>query len=211
MAKVDAWVHLSHVEHSKKSYTRRVLFHHPNDKDKDNWFSVPLTRKSDFTPIAELEMADWTMARHQLLASLKTTYKDAEYLAPTCIWLEQILESTTPLSKLKDLNIHLIESIAAYLEINPTFVDSSTLDLAKQMHVNLELCQELKASTYISGKGARKYQDQSTFDSIGVALKYSDVESLFTRMNAPAHLKNKSILAWMMHYSISDIKSWLHA
>src|SRR5207302_5906181 len=69
----------------------------------------------------------------------------------------------------------LIATVARLLGLRAELVKSSTLgvELTKADRL-IEICRRLGADTYLSGHGAKKYQDEAQFHAQGLRLFYSD-------------------------------------
>ena len=70
-----------------------------------------------------------------------------------------------------------------------------------------DIVSKLEGNTYISGMGAKKYQNEDLFLNNGIQLKYSDFKSKFETLDIPQHFLNKSILSYLVHFNIEEIKS----
>ena len=103
-----------------------------------------------------------------------------------------------------------IRYIADMLGMDRKFESSSQLDLSKNSQdINLDIIAALEGSCYISGMGAKKYQDESLFEDFNVKLEYSDFKDRFQHLGIEDHFLNKSIISYLVHYSIDDIKAFL--
>jgi len=74
------------------------------------------------------------------------------------------------------MNTALISGICEWLEITSPLVLSSSLGLKEYQRNDriIAICRELGAATYLSGEGARKYQNESLFLEAGITLRYMD-------------------------------------
>lgn len=78
-----------------------------------------------------------------------------------------------------DLNITFNEYIASQFGIKPKFVKSSEFRLdTKREEKVIDLCVAVGGTRYISGNGARVYQEEDHFTSRGVELTYLDYKPI---------------------------------
>lgn len=79
---------------------------------------------------------------------------------------------------LVDLNAPLLRYVLDVLAIRPEVVRASSLGprAATGNLGNLEICRRLAATEYLSGQGARRYDDAAPFAAAGIALRYSRFE-----------------------------------
>lgn len=104
-------------------------------------------------------------------------------------------------SNLAEMNIAIITEICKSLEISTKFVRSSQLDVAgaKEERV-IAICEKLGASEYISGNGARVYQEEEHFTSRGIKLTYSRYKPFeYPQLWSNDFLPNASILDYLFN------------
>ncbi|MBR5678249.1 MAG: WbqC family protein [Paludibacteraceae bacterium] len=78
-----------------------------------------------------------------------------------------------------ELNIAINEFLAGKFGINPKFVRSSDYHIAtKREEKVIDLCLAVGGSRYISGNGARVYQEESHFTDKGIELTYLDYKPI---------------------------------
>ena len=79
-------------------------------------------------------------------------------------------------ARLADLNADAIAAVCRRLEIATPLVRSSSLGIAstdKNGRI-LEICAKVGATAYLSGAGARRYNDPARFAAAGIALEYAE-------------------------------------
>jgi hypothetical protein len=73
-----------------------------------------------------------------------------------------------------DLNLRLIEYVAAQLDIPTPVLRSSRLKAAgSATDFIIALCREVGADTYLSGSGGANYQDEAVIRAAGIKLVYT--------------------------------------
>ena len=171
---------------SKRAVTKRTRIREAKGSEDTKWLSIPVRKHSVHTPIANIEIdnsVDWRSAH---LRSIQNTYFSAPFFAEIYPTLSKAIKSTVPMDRLADVNIELINVIATHLDLNPRFIHSSELlssqrevpldgDPGSPHAVNLELLRAVNATTYLSGTGARAYQDDDQFAEAGIRLIYQDI------------------------------------
>jgi WbqC-like protein family len=114
---------------------------------------------------------DW---QRKHLNSLRTAYGKSRYFDEVYVLIEAAL--TRGYEHIADLNTHLIESVCGYLHIETPMLRSSRMGLTDDAEKNqriIEICKRVEASSYLSGNGARKYNNDELFKERGIELKYS--------------------------------------
>ena len=170
MAACDHFVFLDDAEYTKNSFINRNSI---KSKEGSLLLTVPVRYKDNsHSRIMDIQIAEpESPQRHW--KSLAMCYTRAPY------WTElaQIFE---PLFAQKyqfliDLNLALVSAVAEYLEIKSVTCRSSQLEITSQSSQRLaEITQRVGGNSYISGAGARAYNDQAVFDAHAIKLEYLD-------------------------------------
>jgi hypothetical protein len=171
MARADTFVFLDNVAFADGGYTNRVKI---KTAQGAQWLTVPVLKKGlSGQPIVELAASDRVDWRRKTLAALETNYRQCPYYKDYAPRLGEILSGAG--NNLADLNIQLIEYLAAQLGITTPTVRSSQLKIEGDVgdHVNIALCKTLGADTYFSGLGAKAYQKDEDFRKAKVRLVYT--------------------------------------
>lgn len=104
------------------------------------------------------------------LESLKSAYGHAPYLPEHLDFLQEIFSAR--FEKLIDLNLAIITYLLNCLQIAPRLVLLSALGLkARGTQLLLEICQALRASTFLIQSQAKKYVDPGLFQRQGIELR----------------------------------------
>lgn len=169
---VDEFVVLDSVQFERHSWQHRNRLAGPNG---EIMLIVPVRRSGLDTPICRAEIADRrAVANH--FVTMSQTYARAAFGAMLLSALQPIYEDVPEL--LVDLNLRLIDAIAALLEIDTPRVRSSemSVDGTKEALV-LSICQSLRAEEYLANPGSRGYLSSGTsFSESGVAIRYHSYE-----------------------------------
>lgn len=99
-----------------------------------------------------------------------------------------------------DLNISINEYIAGRFGIAPKFVRSSSFGFeTKREEKVIDLCVAVGGTRYISGNGARVYQQESHFTDRGVELTYLDYKPIEYPQLWNGFLPNMSVLDYVFN------------
>jgi len=206
MAQSDVFVFLDHIEFTKKSYTKRIKIHKPNELEEEQYITIPLKKHSDQAAINTLQIVDGDKWQKKISAQIYQAYHKAPYYYQIEPLVETFFNSRLETNSFSEFNIEIIKYVAGLLQIKPKWISSSDLDIAySEKGVNLDIISSLKGKTYISGMGAKKYQDENLFIDRGIQLQYSDYPKLFKILELPKHFLNKSVLSYLAFYEIDKI------
>ncbi len=138
------------------------------------WITVPVKHGGTQLPVCDTMIVDDNRWKKKHLRALEHSYAKTPYFNEIYALLQPVLEKEE--HALSVLNTALIRLICEWLEIPASFILSSSLGL-EGYHRNdkiIAICRKLGAGSYLSGAGARKYQDESLFEEAGIALRYMD-------------------------------------
>jgi hypothetical protein len=169
MARSDRFIFLDSVAFADGSYTNRVKI---KTAQGTQWLTVPVQKKGlSGQPISELTASDRVDWRRKTLAALETHYRRCPYYKDYAPALLEIL--STAGNPMADLNIRLIECLAAQLGITTPTVRSSTMHgEGAATTLLISLAKEIGADAYLSGEGGKSYHDERAFGLNGISLIY---------------------------------------
>jgi len=168
IARSDIFVYLDDVQYQKGGIQNRNQI---KTASGPAWLTIPVSKSAD-SLISEVTIANkYWQKKH--LKSIDQNYRKAKYY-------EIFDELFRPIflndyDYLVDLNIDLTEAVLNFFGITTKRVKSSSLICSgkKEAYV-INICKELEAETYLSGGGAKNYQNQASFDDIGLKLIYHE-------------------------------------
>lgn len=167
----DLHIVLDHVEIGRRSFTNRNKI---RTAQGWTWLTVPVNTKGEerFKPISRLEITDpsWQRKHWQ---SIRLNYGKAPFFENHASFLEDLYarQWTSLEAVINEANDYLMSAMGLQTplrysaEMNP----SQTKD-----DLILELCQEVGATTYISGPFGRDYLDEKKFINAGIRVVYHD-------------------------------------
>ena len=124
-------------------------------------------------PINHVRPKDELKWKEKHLKTIEMNYKKAPFFSDIYPSLKEVY--LNDYSNVADLNIALNTFISNQFGIKPKiFRSSELLSHAKKEERVIDLSLEVGATAYISGNGARVYQDESHFNERGLKLEYMD-------------------------------------
>lgn len=171
IAGCDLFVFLDSVQYAKNSLTNR---NRVKTASGWCWLTVPVQRKSlTDTKICEVEVSNATDWGERHWRTLKQNYAKAEHFDEYRSFFQEAL--STRWVHLAELNKYMIRGVCSLLGLEARFVDSSSLDAqGEKTELLVNICREVGADTYLSGRGAKGYMVEERFREAGIALKYQD-------------------------------------
>lgn len=210
IAQCDTFVFLDHVEYTKKSYTRRVKIHKPNNFQEGQFIIIPLKKHSDHAVINSLQIVDGDKWQKKIKAQVYQSYHKAPYYFQVEPMLERFFERPLCSKSFSKFTIELIQYISELLQLKVEWITSSNLGIDfSDLGVNLDIVSHLDGNAYVSGMGAKKYQDESLFIERGIGLEYSNFPKQYEKLDLPMHFMNKSVLGYLASYELALLQKMM--
>jgi hypothetical protein len=115
--------------------------------------------------------------REKHLKTLEMNYTKAKYFKEVYPGIKEVF--MVDYANVADLNIAINEYIAGQFGIKPKFIKASQFGFeTKREEKVIDLCVAVGGTRYISGNGARVYQEESHFTDRGVELSYLDYKPI---------------------------------
>jgi hypothetical protein len=176
MSRCDVFVYLDSVQYPRgRSFAPRNRIKTPSGA---SFLTIPVGVPSGSEGKAsylEVRFADdrW-QGKH--LKTVEQSYGRAPYFEEVFALYRRELESG---ATFVDLTIGLIEAFTGYLGIETRRVRlSETLEsFGGKTQLVVDICRALGATVYLSGTGARDYNDEALLDEHGIELRYDDFEA----------------------------------
>ena len=167
---VDAFILYDDMQYTKNDWRNRNKIKTQNGLQ---WLSIPVRQESLHQKINETKITDpkWHINHWR---SISQSYAKAPYFTAYKERFEALfLEAKS--EYISDINRHFIEAINAMLGITTKIYDSREFVLAEGKSERLlALCQELGATTYLSGPAACDYLDEKIFTEVGINVEWMD-------------------------------------
>jgi hypothetical protein len=171
MMSCDLFVILDDILLSRREITNKNKIKGP---EGERLLSVP--RKKKKTMIKETLIFNDSLWYKQHWGSLHTCYARSPYWHEYEPLFAPIYEN--PGESLYDLNMSLITVIREILDIKTPLIRSSEISgiEGRKGELIVNLCKRLKADIYLSGNGARVYNDETAFAKNNIQLVYQEFQ-----------------------------------
>ncbi len=173
MKKADVFILMDTVQFVRRHICNRNKI--KNSQGDAQWLGVSVSSaKGRDVSFIELEIDYSQKWQSKALASLQHAYGKAPFFDKYYPELESLLLQEFP--NLAALNIALIEFLRSVLAINTPLKKMSDLsgNLGQKSELIINLCKIVEADTYLSGQGAKKYNDPEAYEQAGIELIYQD-------------------------------------
>lgn len=197
MAKVDKFIIMDDVQLEDSSVMVRNKFLENTGVEK--LLSLNVDKKGYLEKkCREINLKDWQKVRKKHSKFLYYNYKNAPYFNEIWEKISCVFEKNYEL--LIELQMDIIMIFIELLNIKTEIVFQSSLKYdieTKKNDLVLELCQKIEADVYLSGNGAKKYMDDSTFFK-------NNIKVIYQKFKYPEY-KQFSSLEFIPNLSILDM------
>jgi hypothetical protein len=209
IAKSDIFILLDNVQFPKESPAARNFI---KGKDGSKVLLTVSVKKSKgaFQNYNELELDYSSKWNIKHLNQIKDAYVKTPFFKEYFTELESILK--TPCSNLAALNIKIIKWVVNLLDIKTRIEIASEFDdgsLGTKNDRNLNICLYFNATSYLSGNGARKYNDEALYKNENVELLYSDFSAKEYQQINGDFLPNLSVLDVLFNVGAEEAKKFI--
>jgi len=169
MRSSDVFVFLDDVPFSKNSVENRNLIKTPRGK---LWLTVPVRTVGRYGQlIRDVEIDNSQNWAEKHWKSLSMNYRKARFYSTHAPFFETLYSKDW--SKLMHLSIEITDYMAGSFGIaNKTLLSSSLGVEGTGTQRLVNICKKLGADTYLSGTGAKAYQDDSLFHEAKIRVVY---------------------------------------
>lgn len=172
VANADIFVHYDDVQFPQgRSFCHRVQVKTEGDV---TWMSVPVLRNG-LGPINQTEI-DYTQPwQRKHIGLLRQSFSKCPFRNNAISIADSVFGQAW--GSISELNIAAIEMIAAYFGMKTKFMRSSQMGIGGSSTQRLaDICEQLGATTYITGHGAKNYIDYDVFETRGIRVEYMDYQ-----------------------------------
>lgn len=136
------------------------------------WLSIPVWRKGlGLQTIKDVRLCLEGSWRRKHLASIKTSYAHAPYLAEHFDFMSEVFSDQY--AYLFDLNMSIIQYLMKHLVIDTSIILLSHLAIkAKGNELLIEICRKMGSSRYLAQVSAKKYLNPELFSAAGIELQF---------------------------------------
>ncbi len=196
ISKVDKFVFLDNCQYSNDNMHNWNRIKTPQGELK---LKIPV----DYVfkdPINSVRTRDELSWKEKHLKTIQMNYSRSEYYLQVFPKLEELLFGSY--RNLADLNIEINSWIIRSFGFQVRLLKSSDMDINSFSEKRvIDICNLLGGDTYISGNGARAYQEEENFKNRGIKLVYTDYRPIEYKQlwDKVGFLKNLSILDFIFN------------
>lgn len=175
--------------------------HHWNRiKTPQGEFNLKIPVKHHFRDlINQVNFRDDMNWRKKHLKTIAMNYGRAKYFNVIFPKFEKLINANY--ENLASMNIAINKFICNEFGFNTKFVLASDLNIhtSRENRV-IDICTMLNAKTYLSGHGAKSYQNESNFNKNNIALEYTKYQPFEYKQQWGDFLPNLSILDYIFNH-----------
>tara|TARA_Y100000034_G_C6906353_1_gene420746 strand:+ start:4888 stop:5574 length:687 start_codon:yes stop_codon:yes gene_type:complete len=169
----DVFVILDDVKCSKNSFFNRNKF---SSGDNSFWLTIPLSKASYSKNIVDVCASDtrW-IDKHIRYFELEHGKTSENKIIETIIERYNDFK-LSDIKNICDFNIFLIQDFIEFLNIGVKVIRSSNMNIDKDVKKSdrvIEIVKKAGGTSYISGEGAKSYQDEKDFFDNEIELRYT--------------------------------------
>jgi len=210
MNAVDEFVIYDNIEFSKKGWIHRnrILVN-----GEDSYISIPLKRDSDYLDIRDRYLADvWINEKQKMLNKIKGSYKKS----PNFNFAYPVIEKAISYEEnnLFKFLLNSLNVIKEYLEIQTSFVTSSTLSIDHNLTGDkkvMAICKARKTNTYLNPIGGTQLYIKEDFKDVGIDLNFLKTGDIKYQQFNNAFVPSLSIIDVMMFNTKEVIREYLYS
>lgn len=172
--RADMLILLDTAQYSKNGLQNRNRIKTPQG---EQWLTIPVLTKNNFgvmTKDVQIDnKKDW---RQQNLRSITLNYKKTKHFSEFAGFITGLYSSERV--NLSDFCTEIIEYIMKLLPAEVKVIRSSELEIkGTRSEMLLDLCKQVGATTYLSGKSGREYLDKEIFEQNNMKLEFHSFNS----------------------------------
>lgn len=198
MAQAELYVCVDTVQYRHKYFQNR---NHIAGPDGPVWLNVPVLKAcAYYGPIKDVRIDNSREWRKTYWGSLRHAYQRHPHFGRYAEPLEAIVMGAG--ASLVDLNLALIDLMREALGITTPMVRASHhAPVGLKTDMILSLCEQVGATTYLSGPSGRDYLDEPRFGAAGVKLAYHHFEHpRYAQRRRTGFLSHLSTLDLLMNH-----------
>lgn len=205
MKKADAFIILDNAQLPGKGLPNRNYI-----KGKDGkkvLLTVPLKKTKGVNSTYIESIPDYSKPwQREHLNKIKDAYFKAPFFDERYALIEAVLIKKH--ENLSKLSTEFIAEVCNLLEIKTQLIlASSLIDCQLQKNErNIDLCLQMGGSRYLSGQGAKKYNDESLYLKHQLNIIYQNFESPVYSQLGEGFMPNLSVLDVLFNVPIDEIK-----
>jgi len=210
IAKADKFILVDHIQYLEKSFQNSNRVRTAPGLNGFSWLTVPVkSRSKRFQKINEVEIDNSTAWGKKHWKTICLNYKGTPFFHEYQNFFELLYLKKW--EKLTNLNETIIYYLIEKLGIKTPLVKSSDYDFqGKKNDLLIEMCQKLKADTYLSGQGAKAYIEEEKFKKNGLNHIFSDFKHPVYPQKFKPFIANLSIIDLLFNCGSDSLKILLN-
>ncbi len=169
---VDEFILYDDMQYTRRDWRNRNLIKTPQGAQ---WLTIPVDVKGKYLQkINETKINDQTWAANHW-KSIMANYARAHYFKDYSRHFEEVYLQAKDEDYLSQVNYQFLQMICSLLNIHSRITWSTDYkidDDLKKTERLIALCQQAKATHYISGPSAKDYIQTNLFENAGIDLSY---------------------------------------
>ena len=206
ICKSDVFILLDDVEYTKNSLINRNSI---KSQTNELRLTIPVRNQSMRQLILDTEIANHNSLR-KTWRSIEQSYAKSAFFKEFSKSFEEIFSSKYVY--IHELNIALILNILKILNIKTQVVRSSKLGLTNIGVKNdriINLCLAVGATEYLSGAGAKKYNDMEIYSKASIDLTYQDFKLVEYSQTKGPFIEGLSIIDMLFNIGSEATKEFV--
>ena len=204
LSKADIFVILDNTQYDKRFTNRNQIL----ATKGPIWMSVPINKNHKFSINREVEINNEMPWKKQHWDKIKFSYSSSKFFKKYKEDFENIFHEEW--SFLFDLDFETMKKTIKWLDIEIKILKESDLDVeGKSTERLVNICKNIGADTYISGKGLpeKKYIDEEMFEKNGINLEYNNYKPVAYAQNfTDSFVPNLSIIDMLFNVGPDSLK-----
>ncbi len=169
IALTDEFIVYDEMQYTKRDWRNRNLI---KTAQGLKWLTIPVEVKGKYyQKISETKISDanWFKSHWDTIAH---NYAKTAYFKEYSEYFKQVYYTATH-AYLTEINIHFLEKICSFLNINFNYKNSSAFDLTEDKTQRLvDICKSLSVTDYYTGPSAKQYMDEEKFNKENIKVHY---------------------------------------
>lgn len=202
----DVFVFIDEVQFVKGSYCNRLKYKESGGSPA--WLTLPVKYKMGQS-FLEVNPDNQEAFLKKAKATIAGSYGRAPYYHEIADELFELFENKY--SNIAELNIALVKWVCTRLEIQTVFKRQSEMDqcFGKNNQLTSGIVKHVGGTVYLSGSGARKYNDPAVYEECGVELRYQQFIPQSYQQQHGAFIEGLSIIDALMNVETEELKKML--
>jgi hypothetical protein len=207
---VDQFVIYDNIQYIKKGWINRnrILLN-----GSDLLFSLPLKKDSDYLDVNKRYLADnYDEFKKKFKGQLISAYSKSPEFKQVFPVVEQCLDCTDV--NLFDFIFNSIRLLCSYMEINTTFILSSSLGInhsLKSEQKVIAINQYIQSNLYVNAIGGLSLYSKENFDEHKIDLKFIQTAPITYKQFNNTFVSNLSIIDVLMFNRKEQVRNFLNS